>query len=100
MMGSWRFWGVLYFVVIAWALWPIGSLLIANGVAAVLHCDLSRGGPSPCSLLGVDISHQLYGWATVFWLATFTLPTGVPLLAILIVSHLCLSIYRRVHRTR
>src|ERR1700691_622470 len=67
MTGSWRFWGVLYLVVLAWALWPIGSLLIANGVAAVLQCDLSRGGPSPCSLLGVDIGHQLYSWATVFW---------------------------------
>jgi hypothetical protein len=63
-------------------------VLVTDAIAALLHCKLSEGGPSPCSLLGVDISHQLYAGGVSFWFALTTLPTGVPLLLLLAALHI------------
>ncbi|MEX3630481.1 MAG: hypothetical protein VB138_14595 [Burkholderia sp.] len=80
----------LYSIAFAWTVWPIVSVLVTNVIAASLHCKLSEGGPSPCSLRGVDISHYLYVGGVAFWLALTTVPTGVPVLLLLAALHLFL----------
>jgi hypothetical protein len=82
---------LLYCLVIAWTFWPIAILLLTNGVAGALGCKLSEGGPSPCHLLGLDISRAMYVGAVSFWYALTTLPTGIPLLILLGVVHLCVQ---------
>ncbi|MDQ7979896.1 hypothetical protein QYH69_21895 [Paraburkholderia sp. SARCC-3016] len=83
---------ILYSIAFAWTVWPIASVLLTNVIAASLHCRLSEGGPSPCRLLGVDISHQLYVGGVSFWLALTTVPTGVPLLLLLAALHVFLRV--------
>lgn len=77
-------------------MWPIASVLVANVIAESLHCKLSEGGPSPCRLLGADISHQLYVGGVLFWLALTTVPTSVPLLLLLAASHIFLWAKKKV----
>jgi hypothetical protein len=89
---------VLYSLVAVWTLWPIGSVLLADGIAAALHCRLSEGGPIPCSAFGVDISRQPYVSALAFWYALTTLPTGVGLLLAVAVSHGCVHALRTYRR--
>ena len=85
---------VLYSLVAVWTLWPIGSVLLANGVAAAFRCRLSEGGPLPCSAFGVDISRHLYVGAVAFWYALTTLPTGIGCLLLVAASHLCVHAVR------
>jgi hypothetical protein len=91
-----RIFMVLYCLVFAWTVWPIGSVLVTDAIAVSLHCKLSEGGPQPCSLLGIDISHQLYVGGVSFWFALATFPTGVPVLLLLAALHIFLWINGKV----
>lgn len=71
-----RVFALLYLLTAVWTLWPVASVAVTNGIAALLDCRLSEGGPLPCHLLGHDISRQMYVGAATFWLALVTLPTG------------------------
>jgi hypothetical protein len=81
---------VLYAVAVIWTIWPIAFVALANLIASALHCRLSEGGPLPCTVLGMDISRQLYVLALSFWYALTTLPTGIPAIAVLVIAH-CLA---------
>ena len=80
--------GLLYCLTGAWTVWPVVSVGVADGVAALLHCRLSEGGPLPCHFLGIDISRHMYIAAVSFWYALVTLPTGVPTLIAIGIAHL------------
>ncbi|QYD72582.1 hypothetical protein KZJ38_22985 [Paraburkholderia edwinii] len=93
------FWIAAYLLLACWSFWPVANVLIANIVARLFDCRLSEGGPLPCHAFGHDISHPLYVLATSFWLALTTVPTGVPLILLLGIVHICITLVRR-HRSR
>lgn len=86
---------MLYLLAAAWTLWPIASVAVTDGVAALLHCRLSEGGPLPCHFLGHDISRQMYVGAVTFWLALVTLPTGAAALVGIFVLDIVIRGVRR-----
>jgi len=71
----WIYW-VLLALILAFTLWPIGSVMIAGSIAEANGCDLDEGSIHPCLIDGVDWGPDLYTFGVLGWFMLATLPLG------------------------
>jgi len=71
-------WYLLALVVIfAFALAPIGSVMLCGGIANAYGCKVDEGSVHPCIINGQDYGHLLYTLGVLGWLMLVTLPCGL-----------------------
>ena len=69
------YWIVLV-LIIAFALAPIGSVVVCGVIANAFGCKVDEGSVHPCMINGKDYGHLLYTLGVMGWLMLVTLPLG------------------------
>ena len=72
----WLVYLLLLGLIVAFALTPVGSVIIAGVVANANGCSLDEGSPHPCVIAGHDYGQTLYTMGVLGWLMLLTLPAG------------------------
>ena len=71
-------WYLLVLVVIsAFALAPIGSVMLCGAIANAYGCKVDEGSVHPCIINGQDYGHLLYTLGVLGWLMLVTIPGGL-----------------------
>jgi hypothetical protein len=73
----WAIYFILLFVILAIALAPVGSVIVASVIANAYGCHVDEGSAHPCIIGGQDYGETLYTLGVMGWLMLLTLPTGV-----------------------
>lgn len=68
---------VLAVVLMAVGLAPVGSMLLAKGIAAISGCAISEAFPQPCVIFGSDWGGVLNTLFTTGWLMFVTAPAAL-----------------------
>ncbi|MGV8954977.1 MAG: hypothetical protein ACOH2M_28020 [Cypionkella sp.] len=72
----WWAYRVVLVVILAFALWPIGSVMYAASVAEAHGCAVDEGSVHSCIVNGQDIGEQLYAFGVMGWFMLATVPLG------------------------
>ncbi|HEV7291445.1 MAG TPA: hypothetical protein VGN79_03915 [Devosia sp.] len=72
----WAFHATFLTAALAFAVWPIVSVVLAIVLADANGCEIGKMAPQPCPVLGLDIGGLLYAMKGLSWLAVMTLPLG------------------------
>ena len=72
----WWAYGVVLVLILAFSLWPIGSVMYAASVAGAHGCALDEGSVHPCIVDGKDIGEELYAFGVMGWFMLATVPLG------------------------
>ena len=72
----WGVYSVILVIVLAFALWPIGSVMYAANVAEAHGCALDEGSVHPCIVDGEDVGEALNAFAVMGWFMLATVPLG------------------------
>jgi hypothetical protein len=72
----WLIYWLLLVVILAFALAPVFSVLLAGFLAETNGCMLNEGDINPCIIGGADWGSTLYTLFVLGWFALATLPLG------------------------
>jgi hypothetical protein len=72
----WRLYIILLVVILLFALWPIGSVMVAGAIADSHGCVLHEGFANPCVIGGTDWGSTLYAMGVMGWFMLATVPLG------------------------
>lgn len=68
--------GIALLAILALALWPVGLVLIASGLASAGGCALDEGSIHVCVIGGLDLGGALYAMFVSGWFMLVTIPLG------------------------
>jgi hypothetical protein len=94
----WWVYGLALVLILAVALAPLVSVMIAGTIAEANGCTLHEGFVNPCMVDGTDMGETLYAMGVMGWLMLATIPLGaMALLAwlVILVIHLIVRARRR-----
>jgi hypothetical protein len=63
-------------IILAFALWPVASISLAQWIANAHGCLLHEGAVNPCVVAGGDRGATLYTMFSMGWFMIATLPLG------------------------
>lgn len=72
----WVIYFIVLFVIIAFTVAPIASVVIAGAVANANGCHVDEGSVHPCVIGGHDYGETLYTLGVLGWFMLLTLPAG------------------------
>jgi hypothetical protein len=72
----WAIYLIVLFLILAFALAPIGSVVIAGVIANAHDCRVDEGSVHPCVIGGKDYGETLYTLGVLGWFMLITLPAG------------------------
>lgn len=87
----WVYW-VLLALILAVALAPLISVMIAGWIAEANGCVLHEGFVNPCLVNGTDMGETLYAMGVMGWLMLASLPLG----AMAILAWLAILVIHRI----
>ena len=72
----WLIYLIVLAAILAVALAPVGSVVVAGLIAKSHGCQLDEGGPHPCVIGGIDYGSILCTMGVLGWLMLVTIPIG------------------------
>jgi hypothetical protein len=92
-------WSILFHIVIVilivvFAISPMIPVSIAASIAERNNCVLHEGFVNPCVVNGVDMGQNLYTMGMMGWFIIATIPLGLSVLALYIISVAGFYIFR------
>jgi hypothetical protein len=68
---------VALIAILAFAFWPIGSVMLCAWIANAHGCKVDEGSVHPCIINGHDYGELLYSFGVMGWLMLVTIPAGL-----------------------
>ena|SRR5579872_2668153 len=92
--------GVPLALIVLFTVGPLAALLLGGLVADALGCHMPIAADAPCLFMGADLADALAVAVFFGYLAFFTLPAGMTLLAIWLVAAVIVTLVWWLRRRR